>query len=170
MHYLLAGMTLSLLSVMSLSDAEAKLIGGRVNMEGAILGAACTLDVGSDHQAIELSPFPHSGTAPKSILIKLVDCSMPHMGSLSILPPFHMTLDGEAEEGLFSLDDTTFQGLDVQLSNSNGIVARPGMQLSLDTWNGHDVSLTYALRRVQTMHALPTAGENYALRLIVDYF
>lgn len=164
---------ISLMGQASASDPQGW---GKVYMLGSIIETACAIDTSSRDQTIDMGLMPVSIIAregqsiTRPFTIQLVNCTLAK--SSKEQPKwqhFQVTFDGKPDAGLFSVHGDA-QGIALQISDSQGNIAVPGMALPKGEINVGDIPLKYSLRLVSNSKLL-RAGEYFStVKFKMDYY
>ncbi|MBU9828521.1 type 1 fimbrial protein [Rahnella sp. FC061912-K] len=149
---------------------------GQVNMVGAIIETACAIDTFSRDQTINMGSLPISYIARdgqgliKPFSIRLVNCVLARQDtSLPDFRHFQISFDGSADAGLFGIDGAA-KGVSLQLTDSQGNIAMPGVPLPAGQISAKEMLLNYSLRLVSN-HQLLRAGEyTSTVKFKLDYY
>nr|WP_154325409.1 fimbrial protein [Pantoea sp. 201603H] len=144
---------------------------GRVSMQGAIIDTACAIAVESRDQVIDMETVPladirRNGQGQnKSFSIVLVNCVTGQDGWKS----FQVTFDGNAEGNLFGISGKA-SGVGLQITDTQGHVATPGIPLPLAEIIPGNRQLNYNLKLVANNRPLKTGDYSSSIRFRLDYF
>lgn len=120
--------------------AQSDIQKGRVNMQGEILESACTIDVNSLDQTIDMGNIPASSIRnnnennTKEFEIKLIDCRW-GTETQNNLQSIDISFTGLSENNYFLLDGEA-QGIYLELISSTGNKILPGKTIAFE----HDFS------------------------------
>ena len=157
--------------------ATASVIGwGRVNMEGAIVNAACALESASRDQTIDMKTLPveqitrdgHGLTRP--FTLKLVNCGLSGDNSAnSGRQHFRMIFDGNAEGKNFGVIGDA-RGIALRIVDSIGADIYPGVPMSIENTLTKDYRLNYSMQLVANSQVLRAGDYRSAIRFKLDYY
>lgn len=141
---------------------------GRISVEGSIFDSSCAIATEDREQTIDmtastLGEIIHQGSGqPFPFSLHLVNCNFTNREL------FQTTFEGDSEDGLFTVKGAS--GIGIQISDTQGHIAKPGEPLPEETLVSGAQTLDYTLRVVGNHHQLDV-GEYYSvLRFKVDYF
>lgn len=141
---------------------------GRISVEGSIIVSSCAIATEDREQTIDMTSSTtgeiiHQGSGkPFPFSLHFVNCNFKNREL------FQTTFEGEAEDGLFTVKGAS--GIGIQISDTQGHIAKPGEPLPERTLVPGAQQLDYTLRVVSNHHQLDV-GEYYSvLRFKVDYF
>ncbi|WP_411749732.1 fimbrial protein [Serratia marcescens] len=141
---------------------------GRVHVNGSIIDSACSIDVDSREQSIDMGTIPlsvirQSGQGlDKNVTINLINCMVKEHKH------FQITFDGDAEGDLFGVRGDV-SGVGLQISDSAGVIS-PGKAMSLHGDFYGNSTLNYTLRLMANSHALKAGSYSSSIRFRLDYF
>jgi type 1 fimbria pilin len=157
--------------------ATASVIGwGRVNMEGAIVNAACALEAASRDQTIDMKILPveqitrdgHGLTRP--FTLKLVNCGLAGENSTNTgRQHFRMIFDGNAEGKNFGVIGDA-RGVALRIVDSIGTDIYPGVPMSIENTLTKDYRLNYSMQLVANSQVLRAGDYRSAIRFKLDYY
>ncbi len=157
--------------------AMASVIGwGRVNMEGAIVNAACALEAASRDQTIDMKILPveqitrdgHGLTRP--FTLKLVNCGLAGENSTNTgRQHFRMIFDGNAEGKNFGVIGDA-RGVALRIVDSIGTDIYPGVPMSIENTLTKDYRLNYSMQLVANSQVLRAGDYRSAIRFKLDYY
>lgn len=149
---------------------------GRVNVQGSIVEVPCAIDTQSRDQSVDMGVTPTAVIArdgrgiSRPFHIRLVNC---HLARLDTGRPdwrfFRATFDGDNERDLFALAGTA-RGVALELVDSEGSIAHPGLPLPPGTLVEGEQQLNYTLRLVGNRKALDAGSFRTTLRFRMDYY
>ncbi|MBJ2099152.1 type 1 fimbrial protein [Serratia ureilytica] len=149
---------------------------GRVNMQGAILYTACAISTGSREQIIDMGVLPVSEIrvsgkgAERDFSIDLINCSIKsNYQEHEKNNYFNVTFDGKSEGEAFRVHGDA-KGVALQILDSQGNLARPGMMLPSEGIYKNDMKLNYAMRLVSTGKPVGAGAYFSAIRFKLDYY
>lgn len=151
-----------------LSYSSAYAYEGRVHVNGSIIDSACSIDVDSREQSIDMGIIPlsvirQSGRGlDKNVSINLINCMV------NEYKHFKITFDGDAEGDLFGVRGDA-SGVGLQISDNKGIIF-PGKAISLRGYFHDDSTLKYSLRLMANSHVLKAGMYSSSVRFKLDYF
>ncbi|MGO2367040.1 fimbrial protein [Serratia grimesii] len=157
--------------------AQSSVIGwGRVNMEGAIVNAACAIESASRDQTIDMQTLPVEQIArdgkglTKAFSLRLLNCSLADAGKIQPgRQHFQMMFDGRADNGLFGVTgDAT--GIALRLSDSVGNVIYPGLTMPIDGTVIKENQLNYSMQLVANRQVLRAGDYRTAIRFKLNYY
>lgn len=150
---------------------------GRVNMQGSVIDAACSIVMSDRFQTVDISYSPiaeliqQSSKVGRSFSINLEGCSLQSDG-----PPakqwshFQVTFDGLSDDGkLFSLMGNA-QGVGLEISDKYGNVATPGEPLPEDELIPDLMTLNFRLNLKGNGLEIKPGDYRSVIRFKVDYF
>lgn len=146
---------------------------GTIFMNGSILDAPCTLEV--EDQTVKLD----SGSSVKLMhdeqglsrpfALHIKDCrQMPDENGQANVSRFQVTFDGQPQDGLFAVGETS--GIGLEIADNAGHVAVPGQPMPDETTSADRMELDYILRLVGDRSRLKAGGLSTAIRFKADYF
>ncbi|EGT0664413.1 type 1 fimbrial protein [Salmonella enterica] len=150
---------------------------GRVSMNGSIIDTACSIDLDSQYQDIDMMPVPvdqvvRDGRGPEvPFTIRLVDCSLAHWHSgPQNWSSLRVTFDGATiGSGLFWVAGEA-RGVGLQIVDANGVAAVPGSAMPPRILQPGSMDLVYTLRLMKSQ-MMPVPGDwHTTLRFKMDYF
>ncbi|WP_426785551.1 fimbrial protein [Rahnella variigena] len=149
---------------------------GKVYMLGSIIETACAIDISSRDQTIDMGLMPVSVIAregqsiTRPFTIQLVNCTLAkNSKSQPEWQHFQVTFDGKPDAGLFSVHGEA-QGIALQIADSQGNIALPGIALPKGEVQSGDMPLKYSLRLVSN-NKLLRAGEYFStVKFKMDYY
>ncbi|BEN76224.1 fimbrial protein [Serratia ureilytica] len=157
--------------------ATASVIGwGRVNMEGAIVNAACAIESASRDQTIDMTSLPveqisrdgHGLTRP--FTLKLVNCGLSGDNyANSGRQHFRMIFDGHAEGKNFGVVGGA-RGVALRIADSIGREVNPGVPMSIEHTLKKDYRLNYSMQLVANNQVLRAGDYRSAIRFKLDYY
>ncbi|MGP2925573.1 fimbrial protein [Serratia bockelmannii] len=157
--------------------ATASVIGwGRVNMEGAIVNAACAIESASRDQTIDMKVLPveqisrdgHGLTRP--FTLKLVNCGLAGENSANAgRQYFRMIFDGNAEGKNFGVIGDA-RGIALRIVDSIGTDIYPGVPMSIENTLTKDYRLHYSMQLVANSQVLRAGDYRSAIRFKLDYY
>lgn len=157
--------------------AMASVIGwGRVNMEGAIVNAACAIESASRDQTIDMKILPveqisrdgHGLTRP--FTLKLVNCGLSGDNAAnSGRQHFRMIFDGNAEGKSFGIVGNA-RGVALRIADSIGKDIYPGVPMSIENTLTKDYRLNYSMQLVANNQVLRAGDYRSAIRFKLDYY
>lgn len=174
---LLAPSLLAMLFITQLTLANTSVIGwGRVNMEGAIVNAACAIESASRDQTIDMKILPveqisrdgHGLTRP--FTLKLVNCGLSGDDTaISGRQHFRMIFDGNAEGKTFGVIGDA-RGIALRIADSIGKDVYPGVPMSIENTLTNDYRLNYSMQLVSNSQVLRAGDYRSAIRFKLDYY
>lgn len=147
---------------------------GRVNMQGSIIDSACSIAVENRDQTIymdvaSMKDMLHNGFGKKYFVsIYLVNCVPVHSGEEGG-KQFTVTFD-ENCEGVFFCVFGDVEGVALQISDSSGYTAIPGVPLHLDKGIPSDGKLNFIVNLVANNHRMKVGNYFSSVRFGLDYF
>ncbi|CAI1500209.1 PAP fimbrial minor pilin protein precursor [Serratia entomophila] len=175
-HCLISPCILTLLFTAPLTQAAKSQGWGRVNMQGAIIDAACAIDAGSRDQTIDMDVLPVGNIArdgqgnTRAFTIELVNCMLEHpKPDVTDWKQFQVAFDGDADGELFGVRGEA-KGIALQITDSLGNIATPGEPLPLRTISPGSMSLNYSIKLVANNQPLHAGGYFSAVRFKLDYY
>lgn len=165
------------LAVLNVEGNAAEQGRGRVNLQGSIIEAACTIVMADRFQTIDISYLPiaeliqQSPKAGSTFSINLEGCSLQSEG----LPPkqwshFQITFDGHSDDGsLFNLTGNA-QGVGLEISDKHGNIAIPGEPLPADELIPGPMELKFLLNLKGNGLEIKPGEYHSVIRFKVDYF
>lgn len=149
--------------------------GTGIKMRGTIIETACSIDVGSRDQTIDmgslsLATIHRDGQGPiRAFHIRLVNCVLARQNPAKPnWQYFKVTFDGAQSRGLFQVDGQA-SGVGLQIQREDGEVAIPGKGLSRQVLSIGERDLSYRLRLVANQDALMAGQYSSQLRFKLDY-
>ncbi|HHQ4308825.1 TPA: fimbrial protein [Serratia fonticola] len=149
---------------------------GQVNMVGAVMKTACAIDTLSHDQTVIIGTLPISQIArdghgvAQPFSIRLVSCILARNNtSLPNLRHFQITFDGRVDAGSFGVEGKA-RGIALQLSDSKGNIAAPGVPLPIDDISARKMILNYSLRLVSNNKLLSAGEYTSAVKFKMDYY
>lgn len=157
--------------------AMASVIGwGRVNMEGAIVNAACALEAASRDQTIDMKILPveqitRDGRGlTRPFTLKLVNCGLAGENSTNTgRQHFRMIFDGNAEGKNFGVIGDA-RGVALRIVDSIGTDIYPGVPMSIENTLTKDYRLNYSMQLVANSQVLRAGDYRSAIRFKLDYY
>ncbi|UAN44189.1 type 1 fimbrial protein [Serratia sp. JSRIV001] len=175
--FFLVAPSLLIASLGNINSANAAQEGsGRVNMEGAIIDAACAIDVGSRDQSIDMGVHPVSQVSrdgrlpPQPFSIKLVDCRLERgEPNKPAWQKFQVTFSGNATGERFNMQGDA-RGINMRILDSQGSVMMPGIaSLPADIIPG-SMTLNYTLDMVGNGEVMRSGAYRSTIRFKMDYY
>lgn len=149
---------------------------GRVNMQGAIMDAACAISAGSREQIVDMDIVPFADIirdgkgVSHAFSIELINCILSRPNNkLPDWRNFQVTFDGEADGALFGVQGEA-KGIALQITDEKGNIATPGTPLPLGDVSLGTMKLNYALRLVSNNQSLRAGAYSTAVRFKLDYY
>ncbi|MEQ5733415.1 fimbrial protein [Providencia alcalifaciens] len=149
--------------------------GASIKMQGSIIETACSIDVGSRNQTIDMGSLPlaaihKDGQGPaRTFHIRLVNCVLARQNPAKPnWQYFQVTFDGSQSQGLFQVDGQA-SGVGLQIQREDGEIAIPGKSLSHQTLSIGERDLSYNLRLVANKNALIAGQYSSHIRFKLDY-
>lgn len=149
--------------------------GGTVVMNGQIIDTACTIEVGSREQVIDLGVLPvgvirqHGQGPMRSVDIQLVNCNLvKDSDPTQTWQALRVTFDGASDGGLFQVFGEA-RGVGVLLQDDADRQVFPGKALAEQTLIPPSMRLHYQLRLVTDNRPLRAGHYQSAIRFKVDY-
>lgn len=145
---------------------------GRVSMQGSIINSPCAIATADSFQTIDMKVttvgeiIDNGQGLIRPFSVTLVNCIIDE--STSYTAHFSTTFDGPSEDGVFSLSGV--QGVGLQIADSAGNIASPGVALPEGQLKIGTLRLDYTLRLVRTHSPLKAGIYSAVLRFKVDYF
>ncbi|HGM6986157.1 type 1 fimbrial protein [Serratia marcescens] len=157
--------------------AQSSVIGwGRVNMEGAIVNAACAIEAASRDQTIDMQTLPVAQIArdghglTKTFSLRLLNCSLADVGQMQPgRQHFQMTFDGRADNGLFGVTGEA-KGIALRLSDGVGNVIYPGLAMPINGSIIKESYLNYSMQLVANRQVLHAGDYRTAIRFKLNYY
>jgi type 1 fimbria pilin len=151
-------------------------LNGRVNMQGAILAKACSIEMDSRFQSIDM-PFESVASMRKNgqgklkqFSIYLTDCTLSEEqdknGAWHYL---QVTFDGSGENGLFMVGGSA-RGVALQITDSRNVVASPGMSMPYVRIDNRNIRLDYIMRLMSTHETLNAGEYSSVIKFRVTYY
>lgn len=149
---------------------------GRLNMRGSIIESACTIDMNSLNQTVDLGVITvgelerngRSSSIPFSI--NLINCTLKKLNpSASNWRYFEITFDGENHNGLF-INKGSSQGVGVALSDEKFKPSLPGIPLSQHLLSEGGISIKYYLSLTHDAGKIKAGDFNTSIKYKIDYF
>lgn len=149
---------------------------GTVNMHGSILETACSIDINSRDQTINMATLPISQiirdgySSNRFFTIQLVNCDIYRWdSSLPNFSHFKITFDGLRENKLFGIEGEA-TGVGLQITDSLGEIAIPGKTMSAINITPKDMLLKYSIRLVGNYQPLTTGNYYSNIKFKMDYY
>lgn len=149
---------------------------GLVNMQGAIVDTACSIDTGDREQSINMGSLPLAEISakgkgiPHAFSIRLTDCVLERSNPrLADWKKFQITFDGSANGALFSLLGKA-SGVDLRISDADGHIALAGQALPAQMLIAGDMRMDYFLTLVRNHQPLVAGNYFTTIRFKLDYF
>lgn len=149
---------------------------GRVNMAGAIIETACAIDTLSRDQTINMGTVPVSQISRdgqgliRPFSIQLVNCVLArHDKKLPDWRYFQVTFDGSADQGFFGVAGEA-KGIALQIADSQGNIAIPGIPLPFGEITPNDMLLNYSLQLVSNNQDLHAGEYSSTVKFKMDYY
>jgi len=166
-----------LISLSSTKGVCAEFVGhGKVRMQGAVIEAACAIDIDSRDQTIDMSILPVSqllrdGQSKSHwFTINLVNCFLHRVaGNQPDWSHFQIMFDGPIDHGLFSVQGLA-RGVALQISDATGNIATPGENLPDISFVGGTQKLNYSLRLMGNQQKLRVGNYNSTIRFRMNYY
>ncbi|CAB3640027.1 fimbrial protein [Achromobacter pestifer] len=161
----------------AVDPANAQALEGKVNMSGAIVNGACSIQVETKDQTISMVPAPISGlvsgeaTIQQPFTLQLVNCS-PGSNSTSVTTgsnAFTLIFEGAGDSQMF-LARGSAKGIAIRIKDSRGNPVMPGVPMHELLPSSGDLALNYALRLTGTGAALQAGDYQITIRLRMNYF
>lgn len=147
---------------------------GTVTMNGEIIDTACTIDMESQEQTIDMGILPTSvihqmGMGPAhDIDIYLINCDLERANSSGYWNSLRMTFDGPRDNRLFSvMGDAKGIGLYMEDANQRQVV--PGESLPEQEIVPPNMRLSYKLRLATNNKPVQPGNYQAMIRFKVDY-
>lgn len=163
-------------SLMALPGLAAQQGNGVVNMQGAIVDTACSIEAGDRDQSINMGSFPlaviaSTGKSPvREFSIRLTDCVLERSSPLQPdWKKFQVTFEGSLNGALFSLEGKA-SGVGLRISDAAGRVAAAGAAIPADRLNAGTMHLHYYLQLIRNNQPLVAGDYSTTLRFKLDYF
>lgn len=148
---------------------------GTVTMNGQIVDTACTIEVGSREQVIDLGVLPvgvireHGQGPVKPVDIQLVNCNwVKDSDPTQVWQGLRVTFDGAADEGLFRVFGEA-RGVGLFLQDAADRPVIPGQTLPEQALIPPSMRLRYQLRLVTDHRPLRAGHYQSAIRFKMDY-
>lgn len=168
---------LAMLFIAQAMPASASVIGwGRVNMEGAIVNAACAIEAASRDQTIDMKSLPveqisrdgHGLTRP--FTVQLVNCGLSgDDATVSGRQHFQMIFDGNTDGKAFGVIGDA-RGVALRIADSIGKEVYPGVPMSVENTLTKDLRLNYSMQLVANRQVLRAGDYRSAIRFKLDYY
>ncbi len=148
---------------------------GQVNMRGALLDAACSIELGDAGQSINFEKILKSDGLQSSnivIDIQLTDCVLKRdYAAVVNWNKFKVTFDGLSDGTLFGLEGSS-SGAAYKIKDENGRPVIPGQALPLGSMQHGDMDLNYIMKLSRDSHQPQVNSGDYlsTLKLKMDYF
>lgn len=149
---------------------------GRVKMAGSIVDTACAIDINSIDQTLDMGVVPvgriirDGYSLQKSIVINLIKCVLNKSDeNATRWKYFTITFDGMNDEGLFTVEGDA-KGIALEIVDSNGNVAKPGLPLPAGKLEFGEMSLNYSIKIVSNYKTLQTGEYNSIIKYKMDYY
>ncbi|WP_433587155.1 fimbrial protein [Providencia alcalifaciens] len=148
---------------------------GTVTMNGQIIDTACTIDVGSREQVVELGVLPvgvirQQGKGPtRTVDIQLVNCNLvKDSDPTQVWQGLRVTFEGTADNGLFQVFGEA-RGVGLYLQDEAARQVLPGQISAEPTFIPLNMRLRYQLRLVTDNRPLRAGHYQSAIRFKLDY-
>ncbi|QDI20300.1 type 1 fimbrial protein [Serratia marcescens] len=149
---------------------------GRVNMQGAIIDAACAIATESQEQIIDMDVVPiadiiRDGQGTERLFsIELINCVLTYPNNgLPGWKHFQVTFDGESDGKLFGVRGEA-KGVALKIFDVRGNAATPGGPLPLGEISPGAMRLNYSMRLVSNSKPLHAGTYSSAVRFKLNYF
>lgn len=146
-----------------------------IKMRGSIIETACSVDVGSRDQTIDMGILPLStlhrdGQGPiRPFHIRLDNCVLARQDPAKPnWQYFRVTFDGSQSRGLFKIGGQA-SGIGLQIQREDGEIAIPGKGLPRQRLSVGERDLSYRLRLIANQDALMSGQYSSQLRFKLDY-
>ncbi len=143
-------------------------------MQGSIMDTACTIDIGSYEQSIDMGVLPLSliknqgqGEA-QNFFIKLVGCKLTSYTG-ERWKTFDVSFDGPVNGYWFSVSGSA-QGIALSLMDSHGEYIYPGKKLTAHNVKYGNHILDYRLKVVSDRTPLRAGQYQVSIRFKLDYY
>ncbi|HEJ7918910.1 MULTISPECIES: fimbrial protein [Serratia] len=176
-HILVAPSLLITFFITQPSVAQSAVIGwGKVNMEGAIVNAACAIEAASRDQTIDMQTLPVEQIAreghglTKAFSLRLLNCSVSDVGGIQPgRQHFQMTFDGQTDNGLFGVTGEA-KGIALRISDSVGNIIYPGSAMPIDGTAIKENYVNYSMQLVANRQILRAGDYRTAIRFKLNYY
>jgi len=149
---------------------------GDVDIQGSIISAACTIDIDSRDQSIDMGTIPigeitrNGRSVAKPFSIRLTNCVLRTADAgLSNGQYFKVTFDGRRDGELIGIDGEV-KGIALQVSDDLGNVARPGIPLPSVMLTSNEKILNYSLYLVPNYQDFRSGEYRTTVRFKMDYY
>lgn len=145
-------------------------------MSGAIVNAACSIQVEAKDQTVSMTPAPISGlvngeaTIQQAFTLQLVNCGPAHTTPLATgSHAFTLIFEGAGDSQMF-LARGSAKGIAIRIKDARGNLVSPGVPMHELLPSSGDLALTYALSLTGTGSALQAGDYQITIRLRMNYF
>ncbi|MDT3252442.1 fimbrial protein [Serratia sp. root2] len=170
----------SLLAAFFMTQAmpvTASVIGwGRVNMEGAIVNAACAIEAASRDQTIDMKVVPVGQISrdgyglTRPFALQLVNCGLSEDDAvISGRQHFRMIFDGKPDGKAFGVIGDA-RGVALRISDSIGNIVSQGMPMSIKNTITKDFRLNDSMQLVANKQILHAGDYRSAIHFKLDYY
>lgn len=149
---------------------------GDVALQGSILNAACTIDINSRDQSIDMGIIPvgeivrNGRSVAKPFSIRLTNCVLHRTDSaLPNWQYFEVTFDGNRDGELIGVDGEA-EGIALQVSDELGNIAQPGVPLPSVMLTSSEKTLNYSLYLVPNYQKFKSGKYRTTVRFKMDYY
>ncbi|ASM15412.1 type 1 fimbrial protein [Serratia marcescens] len=149
---------------------------GEVTVNGRIIASACAIDTESGDQTITMATLPVSQIIRDGqgelheFTIKLVNCTLEKFNpELDDWRYFAVTFDGREDAGLFGVDGNA-KGIALQISDTRGNVAAPGMPMAKNEIQSDTMAFNYGLRLMGNNQVMKAGSYYSTVRFKMDYY
>nr|WP_065506544.1 fimbrial protein [Serratia inhibens] len=167
-----------MLIMISLSPvATASLAGwGVVHMGGAIIDSACAIAIGDRDQTINMGTVPISQIVRNGqgedmpFSVKLVNCVLErHRPHLPDWKYFRVTFDGSIDGKGFGVQGEA-EGIVIQITDSYGNIASPGVAMPINEIVPGDMLLNYSFKLIGNNKPLRAGDYFSTIKFKLDYY
>jgi type 1 fimbria pilin len=145
-----------------------------VNITGSIVGAACSINLGSPDQTVNIGNHPISemlklGRGPNHFFsIALLGCKLYENDTQqSEMTTMKLMFDGEEDAGHFKVLGSA-SGIAIMISDHHGNLAIPGKHLTQSKLSS-DMQFNYRLNLIGNQDVIRSGNLHLTLRFRIDY-
>lgn len=149
---------------------------GRVTLQGSIIETACTIEMNSRDQVIEMITMPVANIARdgrgivKPFFIRLINCTLQRYDpALPDWQAFRVTFDGTPDGNLLGVEGQA-RGVGLQIKDHRGNIAFPGVPLPPSALSPGDKILHYTMNLVSNNQRLRAGEYRSTVRFKMDYY
>ncbi|AKG68835.1 PAP fimbrial minor pilin protein precursor [Serratia fonticola] len=149
---------------------------GEVTLNGRVIASACAIDTDSVDQTITMAALPISQiildgrSELHAFSIKLVNCALERFNpALADRRYFVVTFEGKSDAGHFGIDGNA-KGIALQISDSRGNVAVPGVPMPKSDIYPGAMEFNYGLRLIGNNQVMKGGSYHSTVRFNMDYY